>query len=124
MRLPRPQRQTARSCPKLATDPDHGTWTFSLDLPSPDRHRNIVRRGGYPTAEAARAALRRMIEAQVAGFTTDPNQTVADYLATWLKDKKLTLKPTTSAGRLFCGHLAGEPLLPTQDRTAGVTHAA
>ncbi|MFH8386468.1 tyrosine-type recombinase/integrase [Kitasatospora sp. NPDC018058] len=88
-------RQLGASCPKLATEPDHGTWTFSLDLPSPGRHRNIVRRGGYPTAEAARTALRRMIEGRAGGFNADPNQTITDYLTSWLKDKKLTLKPTT-----------------------------
>ena len=29
-------KQLRAHCPELATDPDHGTWTFSLDLPSPD----------------------------------------------------------------------------------------
>ncbi|MEU1631136.1 site-specific integrase [Streptomyces sp. NPDC020096] len=85
-------KQLGARCPKLATDPDHGTWTFSLDLPSADRYRTTVRRGGYPTAEAA---LRRMVEGQMGGFNADPNQTLADYLTTWLNDKQLTLKPTT-----------------------------
>ncbi|MFJ2582238.1 site-specific integrase [Kitasatospora aureofaciens] len=88
-------KQLGAHCPELATDPDHGTWTFSLDLPSPDHRRNNIRRSGYPTAEAARAGLRRMVEGQAAGFNADPNQTLADYLTTWLKDKQLTLKPTT-----------------------------
>ncbi|MGW3073989.1 tyrosine-type recombinase/integrase [Kitasatospora sp. NPDC001132] len=89
-------KQLGAHCPKLATDPDHGTWTFALDLPSPTKHRTIIRRGGYPTADEARAALRRrLIESKAAGFTADPNQTVAEYLTAWLKDKKLTLKPTT-----------------------------
>nr|BFD94120.1 hypothetical protein KitaXyl93_54800 [Kitasatospora sp. Xyl93] len=76
-------KQLGTLCPKLAADPDHGTWTFSLDLPSPDQRRNIVRRGGYPTAEAARTALRRKIEGQAGGFNADPNQTVADHLTAW-----------------------------------------
>lgn len=28
-------KQLGAHCPELATDPDHGTWTFSIDLPSP-----------------------------------------------------------------------------------------
>lgn len=88
-------RQLGAHCPTLAADPDHGTWTFSLDLPSRDNRRNNIRRGGYPTADAARTDLQRMIESQAAGFSADPNQTVADYLTTWLKDKELALKPTT-----------------------------
>ncbi|MFG1812031.1 tyrosine-type recombinase/integrase [Streptomyces sp. NPDC049040] len=88
-------KQLGARCPTLAADPGHGTWTFSLDLPSPDHRRNNIRRGGYPTADAARSALRRMSESQAAGFNADPNQTVADYLTTWLKDIELTLKPTT-----------------------------
>jgi hypothetical protein len=54
-----------------------------------------VSRGGYPTEEAARAALRRMLEGQTAGFAADPNQTVADYLTAWIEAKELVLKPTT-----------------------------
>ncbi|MFJ8438786.1 hypothetical protein [Kitasatospora griseola] len=73
-------KQLGAHCPKLAAHPDHGTWTFSLELPSPTKHRNIVRRGGYPTADEARNALRRMIESAAAGFTADPTQTLADYL--------------------------------------------
>ncbi|WP_308208271.1 hypothetical protein [Actinacidiphila cocklensis] len=93
--LPAWHRKLGAGCPTLAADPDHGTGTFSLDLPSPDRRRNNIRRGGYPTADAARTDLRRMSESQAAGFSADPNHTVADYLTTWLKDKQLTLKPTT-----------------------------
>jgi integrase len=38
-----------------------------------------------------------LLEGQTAGFTADPNQTVADYLTTWLEAKNLVLKPTTMA---------------------------
>jgi hypothetical protein len=38
-----------------------------------------------------------MLEGQTAGFTADPNQTVADYLTAWLEAKDLVLKPTTMA---------------------------
>ncbi|GAA0665968.1 hypothetical protein GCM10010193_16800 [Kitasatospora atroaurantiaca] len=87
-------KQFGAHCPRLATDPDHGTWTFAVDLPSPGRRRTL-RRGGFATADAARAALRRVLDAQDGGYSADPNQTVADYLTAWLQTKALTLKPTT-----------------------------
>ncbi|MFE2443948.1 tyrosine-type recombinase/integrase [Streptomyces sp. NPDC059426] len=90
-------QQLGSRCPRLAAEPDHGTWTFAVDLPSPDSRRHTVRRGGFPTQEAAAAALRRMLEGEDGGFSADPNQTVADYLTTWLTAKALVLKPTTMA---------------------------
>ncbi|MGP3927924.1 tyrosine-type recombinase/integrase [Streptomyces sp. 8N616] len=56
-----------------------------------------MRRGGFAHEDAARAALRRLLEGEAGGFNADPNQTVADYLTTWLKAKALVLKPTTLA---------------------------
>ncbi|MGY0063737.1 tyrosine-type recombinase/integrase [Streptomyces sp. LZ34] len=91
------RHQLGTHCPRLTTDSIHGSWTFAVDLPSPDRKRTTVRRGGFPTQDAARAALRRMLEGEAGGFSADPNQTVADYLTTWLKAKTYVLKPTTVA---------------------------
>lgn len=90
------QRQLGAHCPTLHTDPSHGTWNFAVDLPNPER-RTTVRRGGFPTEEAARTALRRLLEGAAAGFNADPNQTLADYLIEWLHTKQLQLKPTTFA---------------------------
>ncbi|MBV2151276.1 hypothetical protein [Kitasatospora sp. SUK 42] len=89
--------QLGARCPALVSDPGHGTWTFAADLPAPTPGRHIVRRGGFPTEESARAALRRLLEGHNGGFTADPNQTVADYLTAWLRAKALVLKPTTMA---------------------------
>ncbi|WP_275559795.1 hypothetical protein [Streptomyces sp. 5-6(2022)] len=36
-----------------------------------------------------------MLDGEAGGFNADPNQTVADYLTTWLEAKALTLKQTT-----------------------------
>ncbi|WP_432045470.1 tyrosine-type recombinase/integrase [Streptomyces asiaticus] len=91
------RHQLGTHCLRLTTDSDHGSWTFAVDLPSPDHHRATIRRGGFPTQDAARSALRRMLEGEAGGFTADPNQTVADYLATWLEAKAYVLKPTTVA---------------------------
>ncbi|MGP4046982.1 site-specific integrase [Streptomyces sp. 2A115] len=37
------------------------------------------------------------LEGEAGGFNADPNQTVADYLNTWLTAKTLFLKPTSTA---------------------------
>lgn len=96
LRLPRHRPgQLGAHCPRLAADPGHGTWTFAVDVPDPERTRATVRRGGFPSLDAARTALHRFLEAAGAGFNADPNQTVADYLTSWLQTKELTLKPTT-----------------------------
>ncbi len=87
--------QLGTRCPQLAGDRDHGTWTFAVDLPAPAGKRTTIRRGGFPSGDAARSALRRMLEGEAGGFNADPNQTMADYLTTWLEAKALTLKPTT-----------------------------
>ncbi|MFE5163144.1 tyrosine-type recombinase/integrase [Streptomyces sp. NPDC056697] len=93
----RQHQQLGARCPRLAAEPDHGRWTFAVDLPSPTSRRHTVRRSGFPTQEAATAALHRMLEGEDGGFSADPNQTVADYLITWLTAKALILKPTTMA---------------------------
>ncbi|MDF2260417.1 tyrosine-type recombinase/integrase [Streptantibioticus ferralitis] len=36
-----------------------------------------------------------MLEGEAGGFNADPNQSVADYLSSWLKTKALVIKPTT-----------------------------
>ncbi|SOB81376.1 tyrosine-type recombinase/integrase [Streptomyces sp. 1331.2] len=87
-------KQLGTRCPRLAADTDHGTWTFAVDLPA-NGNRHTLRRGGFPTEETARTALRRVLEGQDGGFSADPNQTVADYLTAWLQTKALTVKPTT-----------------------------
>ena len=56
------RKQYGTRCSQLTTDPDHGSWTFAVDLPSPTHHtRHTIRRAGFPTREAARAALRRLL---------------------------------------------------------------
>lgn len=89
--------QLGARCPRLTTEHDHGTWTLAVDLPSPTHRRSTVRRGGFLTEERAATALRRLLEGEHGGFDADPNQNLAEYLTTWLKDKQLTLKPTTYA---------------------------
>ncbi len=91
------RRQLGAHCPRMLIDGHHGTWTFAVDVPAPARHRTTVRRGGFTSHDAAEAALRTFLEGEAGGFNADPNQTVADYLNTWLTAKTLVLKPTTMA---------------------------
>ncbi|KUJ66008.1 hypothetical protein ACZ90_40770 [Streptomyces albus subsp. albus] len=90
-------RQLGSRCPRLEAEPDHGTWTFAVDLPSPADRRRTIRRGGFPTQDEATESLRRLVESDGGGFFADPNQTVGDYLTAWLQAKAMTLKPTTMA---------------------------
>ncbi|MEU1630749.1 hypothetical protein ABZ746_36920 [Streptomyces sp. NPDC020096] len=86
--------QLGTRCTALATDPDHETWNFAVDLPSPTGTRTTTRRGGLPSRDTAQTALHRLLEGEASGFNADPNQTVADYLTGWLETKALALKPT------------------------------
>ncbi|MFE0603356.1 tyrosine-type recombinase/integrase [Streptomyces sp. NPDC058892] len=91
------RHQFGAHCPHLFADGDHGTWTFAVDVPAPRHRRTTVRRGGFVDHDAAETALRRFLEGEAGGFNADPNQSVDDYLTTWLAAKALVLKPTTMA---------------------------
>ncbi|WP_042802235.1 hypothetical protein [Streptomyces sp. C] len=74
--------QLGTRCPHLTTDSQHGTWNFAVDVPTPDRHRTTVRRGGFSTQDAAEQALGRFLEGEAGGYNADPSQTVTAYLDT------------------------------------------
>ncbi|MFF7079780.1 tyrosine-type recombinase/integrase [Streptomyces lavendulae] len=90
-------RQLGAHCPHLATDSEHGTWCFAVDVPTPDRRRTTVRRSGFTDQDKAEQALSRFLEGEAVGYNADPSQTVAAYLNSWLEAKALVLKPTTMA---------------------------
>ncbi|CAG6398082.1 hypothetical protein SCOCK_630027 [Actinacidiphila cocklensis] len=54
----RHHRQLGARCPLLTAEPEHGTWTFAVDLPSPTPGRHTVHRGGYPAEETAHRVRR------------------------------------------------------------------
>ncbi|MBV6703319.1 site-specific integrase [Kitasatospora aureofaciens] len=91
------RRQLGAHCPRLLCDPDHGTWTYAVDVPWPDTRRHTVRRGGYPNEDAARTDLHRFLDGKAYGYSPDPRQTTGDYLLAWLAAQELRLKPTTLA---------------------------
>lgn len=81
------RHQLGARCPHLLTNSEHGTWTFAVDVPSPARRRTTIRRGGFVDHDAAETALHQFLEGEAGGFDADPNQTVADYLHSWLAAK-------------------------------------
>jgi hypothetical protein len=79
------------SCPRLGEE-GHGSWFFSLDLPRATGGRRCrVRRGGYPTRQAAEQALEQL---QLPGGQI---VTVADWLVTWL-ETRARLRENTRRG--------------------------
>ena len=53
-------RLLGRCCPGLRS-PEHGSWYFSAELPSPSGERRRVRKGGFAAREAAAVALGALV---------------------------------------------------------------
>jgi hypothetical protein len=80
-------------CPGLRSA-RHGSWYFSIDLPSPSGERRRVRRGGFATRTAAVAALEVLsgpAAEAVRGMTT------GEWLERWL-GSRVSLRASTSRG--------------------------
>ncbi|WP_082518928.1 site-specific integrase [Leifsonia sp. Leaf336] len=95
-------RQYGTTCPKLATDPKHGTWAFYLAAgidPKTGRRRQ-VRRAGFATKQAAQKARNAAASKVDSGTYVAPTkQTYAEYLDKWFQRRQTTgrgLKPTTA----------------------------
>jgi len=89
-------KQQGASCPQLGQD-GHGSWFVSLDLPwVPGGGRRRVRRGGYPTRQAAGQALDRL---RAPGGRV---LTVADWLVTWLETR---VRVRDSTRRAYAAHI-------------------
>ncbi len=92
----------------------HGSWYAALELPAgPDGHRRRLRRSGYPTRAAARAAL------QAWHNPARPVLTVGQWLTRWLTTRvhfrASTLRAYESHVRLYLlPHLRGIPLADLQ----------
>ena len=101
--------RSAAGCPRLAQR-GHGSWYACLELPAGlDGRRRRLRRGGFSTRQAARAAL--------AGWLLPPRPTLTtgQWLTAWL-DSRAVLRASTvrayeSHVRLYLlPHLGGIPL--------------
>lgn len=85
-------RRRGRRCPRLC-DPTHGSWYFAVQVTRSGR-RIRVRRGGYPTAHAARTARDAVLVTGDAGH----GWTVAGWLRHWLSTLPGQVRPSTLVG--------------------------
>jgi integrase len=108
-------RQYGRACPQLAGGGRHGSWYVRLELPAGlEGHRRRIRRGGYPSRQAAVAVLARLRSPRPGGVGTGV-LTVGDWLAHWLVARTATA-PSTVRGyaahvRLYLAPYLGQVLL-------------
>ena len=86
-------RSLGAGCPGLEA-PEHGSWYFSIDLPSAARERRRVRRGGFTTRVAAVAAL-EVLACPAAG--PEPGLSTGEWLSRWL-ESRVSLRASTSRG--------------------------
>jgi integrase len=78
------------NCPKK-----HGTWYYAHELPPDGSRRRQVRKGGFRTEKAARAAMNDAIAKVATGTWFEyPRITVAEYLDEWIAGKT-TLRLST-----------------------------
>jgi len=109
-------RVLGAKCPSLKSNPRHGTWTYRLARTDPDtKQRKFVTRGGFSSkADAQRAhdgAKRALTQG---GSLRTREQTLSDYLTTWLVEAERTLKPLTM--RDYRRHVNDE-IIPALGRT-------
>nr|WTB35107.1 N-terminal phage integrase SAM-like domain-containing protein [Streptomyces sp. NBC_00830] len=85
-----------RNCPRLK-ERTHGSWGFQIELErGGDGERRRVREGGFRTQEEAATRAEEVWKAAKAGVNVLSEETVAQFLARWLKKKKTELKRTTA----------------------------
>lgn len=102
--------QLGAACPRLV-DPAHGSWYFAIEIPlHPDgQRRHRARRGGYPTQDAAEAALAELLR-------PDPRArqavtiTTGGWLRTWI-NSRTNLTPLSREGYEIHIRLYLEPFL-------------
>lgn len=80
-------------CPGLRS-PRHGSWYFSVELPSPAGERRRVRRGGFATRSTAAAAL-EALTGPAAGAAR--GITTGEWLSRWL-ESRVSLRASTARG--------------------------
>lgn len=84
-----------KTCPKK-----HGSWSYTADVgidPATDK-RKQVRRGGFPTREAAEEALAVLLQqVREHGWADDQGRTVTAWLTDWLnrQERSGELRPST-----------------------------
>jgi integrase len=87
-------------CPRLSSR-GHGTWYFSVELPSPAGDRRRVRRGGFASRAAAVAAV-EALASPVPGLAQGLR--TGEWLERWLASR-VSLRASTSRG--YAAHVRG-----------------
>ena len=96
-------KQYGNTCPKLQTDPKHGTWAYLLSAGTDPRtkKRRQYRKAGFPTKGAAVSALAKLRTSLDDHTYVEPSKaTLAEYAPGALERRRITgtgLKPTTYA---------------------------
>ena len=89
-------RRLGGRCPRLS-DPAHGSWYFSVQLPSETPGPTRFRQGGFRTARQAVAARDQVLASAAAG--TSPRRiTVEQWLCRWLETLPGRVRRSTAAG--------------------------
>jgi integrase len=99
-RDPATGRLLGARCPELRSR-RHGTWYFSVELPSPARDRRRVRRGGFASRQAAAAALDAL---SGPGLGPELGLRTGEWLERWLASR-VSLRVSTSRG--YAAHVRG-----------------
>lgn len=102
------RRELGAACPRLASDSKHGTWGFQIDVapvPGSGKQRQRIKRNGFPTKTAARAA-RVAIEGKgdKGSSRRVPNDrvTVGEYLDRWIAGRRKIRRATRVS---YQGHI-------------------
>jgi integrase len=83
-------RRYGDNCPRLANDPDHGSWYFAVRLGG-----QRVRRGGFRTAQAAEQARQDLV-GQAPEPAAHAGLTVGAWLDTWVASLPKRVRPSTA----------------------------
>jgi integrase len=97
-------RQYGKNCPKLKSDPKHGTWGYYLSHGTDPKtgQRRQFRKAGFKTKrEAASAAAELKTRLDRGTYTRPTSRTLGEYAVEWLPRRERTdkgLRATTVAG--------------------------
>jgi integrase len=104
-------KQLGKNCPKLKTDPKHGTWAYYLSHGSDVKtgQRQQFRRAGFKTKRQAESALAELkVKLDRGTYTKPTNKTLGEYAQDWLPHREGSGKglraTTVAAFRYYIEH--------------------
>lgn len=95
------ERGRRKTCPKK-----HGSWSYVADVGVDQRKQ--VKRGGFPTREAAEEALAALLrQVKNHGWTDDQSVTLVGWLTEWVDRQESSGKIRASTARGYRDHVDG-----------------